>query len=163
MAVMNGYEATQWIKQQPQGAETIIIALTASAFEEDRNMILASGCDDYLRKPFQEETIWQAMAQHLGVRYIYEPDPDPNLDKVEVFPHTVSNSAEGLNPRALKVMPLAWIEQLHLLAVQLNKKQVLELLEEIPESHQDLAQNLAKLASGYQFDQIVQLTQTSKE
>ena len=53
MPVMDGYEATQRIKAQEKGRETAVIALTASAFEEDRKRILALGCDGFVPKPFR--------------------------------------------------------------------------------------------------------------
>jgi CheY-like chemotaxis protein len=71
---MDGYEATQAIKQMPNGQETVIIALTASAFDEQREAILKVGCDDFIRKPFQEEILFVKIAEYLGVRYIYSED-----------------------------------------------------------------------------------------
>jgi CheY-like chemotaxis protein len=71
MPVMDGMEATRQIKQAPGGQETIIVALTASGLEEDRTMILEEGCDDYVRKPFYEEELYDTIAKHLGVRYVY--------------------------------------------------------------------------------------------
>ncbi|MGA9382129.1 MAG: PAS domain S-box protein, partial [Phormidium sp.] len=47
MPVMDGYEATKIIKSQPGGQNTIIIAVTASALEEERSLVLAAGCDDF--------------------------------------------------------------------------------------------------------------------
>ena len=69
MPVMDGYEATRLIKAK--GQSPIIIALSASAFEEDRAMILSVGCDDFVSKPFRQEIIVEKLAQHLGVRYVY--------------------------------------------------------------------------------------------
>lgn len=54
MPVMDGYTATQQIKSILGGENTIIIALTASAFQEERGMILSIGCDDLICKPFSE-------------------------------------------------------------------------------------------------------------
>ncbi|HEY9602542.1 MAG TPA: response regulator [Allocoleopsis sp.] len=51
---------------------TVIIALTASAFEEQRLAILEAGCDDFLRKPFREEQLFEKIAHYIGVRYTYE-------------------------------------------------------------------------------------------
>ncbi len=77
MPVMDGYEATKQIKSHLKGQATVIIALTASAFEEDRTMILSAGCDDFVRKPFQEEVLLEKIATHLGVRYVYEESSQP--------------------------------------------------------------------------------------
>jgi CheY-like chemotaxis protein len=71
MPVMDGYEATKRIKADLKGQATAIVALTASAFEEERSVVLSAGCDDFVRKPFRESVIFEKMAQHLGVRYIY--------------------------------------------------------------------------------------------
>ncbi|MBD2257914.1 response regulator [Pseudanabaena sp. FACHB-2040] len=73
MPVLDGYEATRRIKQQA-GTESTpkIIALTANAFEEERAAALTAGCDDFLRKPIQEESLFNKMAEHLGVRYAYQ-------------------------------------------------------------------------------------------
>ncbi|HCF29323.1 MAG TPA: hybrid sensor histidine kinase/response regulator, partial [Cyanobacteria bacterium UBA11049] len=72
MPVMNGYEATQRIKSHVKGQATAILALTASTFEEERAIVLSAGCDDFVRKPFQENVLFEKMTQYLGVRYIYE-------------------------------------------------------------------------------------------
>lgn len=69
---MDGHEATRRIKATPQGRSTVIIALTATAFEEDRDQILAEGCDDFVRKPFREDEIVDKLAHHLGARFLYE-------------------------------------------------------------------------------------------
>jgi PAS domain S-box-containing protein len=69
MPVMDGYEATRRIKAiAPQNsaiARTIVIAVTASAFEEERTAILAAGCDDFIRKPFQKDILYSKIAKHL--------------------------------------------------------------------------------------------------
>lgn len=50
---------------------TKIIALTAHAFEEEREAILSSGCDDLIHKPIHSNTIFEMLAAHLGVQYVY--------------------------------------------------------------------------------------------
>ena len=84
MPIIDGYEATRAIKQMPNGNETIIIALTASAFEEQREAILRAGCDDFVRKPFRAEVLLEKISLHLGVRYVYE-------EQVKFFPATTTS------------------------------------------------------------------------
>ena len=52
--------------------KTIIIGLTASAFEAQREKILAAGCDDFVPKLFSEQLIFDKLTQYLGVKFIYE-------------------------------------------------------------------------------------------
>jgi signal transduction histidine kinase/ActR/RegA family two-component response regulator len=72
MPVMDGYTATRHIKDTPKGYSTKIIALTASAFDDERSHILAAGCDDFLGKPFRDTDIFEHMSKHLGVKYRYK-------------------------------------------------------------------------------------------
>ncbi|MEA5576734.1 response regulator [Anabaena sp. UHCC 0451] len=73
MPELNGYAATKIIRQlsQEQNKPVIIIALTASVFEEERAEIKAAGCDDMVRKPLQSQIIFDKIAEFLQVKYIY--------------------------------------------------------------------------------------------
>ena len=153
MPVMNGYEATQQIKSHLKGQATVIVALTASTLEEERAIVLSAGCDDFVRKPFREEVIWEKMAQYLGVRYVYE----------DLAPLSSSQqpAIEKLTSVALAVMPAEWVAQLHHAATQLDAEVILALLAQIPEEHTSLAQALQKKVNDFDFDQIVNLTQST--
>ncbi|HEY9300416.1 MAG TPA: response regulator, partial [Phormidium sp.] len=148
MPVMDGYEATKRIKSQPEGQNTIIIAVTASALEEDRSLVLAAGCDDFIRKPFREATIWEAMAKHLGLRYIYEDEK-------------VTNAQLNLTSEALQVMPLAWISQLHQAAVSGDDALANQLIKQIPQPHANLATALSDLIDKYRLDTISDITKAA--
>jgi PAS domain S-box-containing protein len=81
MPVIDGYEATRRIRALEAGGSerprTAIIALTASAFEQDRPTILAAGCDEIIAKPFREEAIFEAIVRHLGVKFSREEEEPP--------------------------------------------------------------------------------------
>ncbi|MDY0743916.1 ATP-binding protein [Paucibacter sp. R3-3] len=78
MPVMDGYAATRAIRALPGGREVRIAALTASAFEEDRQAILDAGCDEMLRKPLQDEQLFALMTRLLGLLWLRtEEDPLP--------------------------------------------------------------------------------------
>jgi CheY-like chemotaxis protein len=82
MPVMDGYEAVRQIRQCSGGDTVPIIAITASAFREQRQEILAAGCDDMVIKPFQAHEIFEAMGRLLNIEYIYEPESGAAQDRV---------------------------------------------------------------------------------
>lgn len=82
MPVMDGYEATQYIKSTVKGQATPIIAVTASVFDPDNALFNPTCCDETIHKPFQNSQIFTALENHLGVRYIYEDSiPDTTSEK----------------------------------------------------------------------------------
>lgn len=66
MPNMNGYEATKAIRKlTDERAKMPIIAMTANAFEEDRQAALAAGMDDYVAKPVEISELFQTIMKHL--------------------------------------------------------------------------------------------------
>jgi two-component system, cell cycle response regulator DivK len=57
MPVVDGWEATRRLKADPELADIPIIALTAHAMRGDEERARASGCDDYLSKPIDEDEL----------------------------------------------------------------------------------------------------------
>ncbi|MEG4812245.1 DUF3365 domain-containing protein [Microcoleus sp. F8-D3] len=150
MPVMDGYAATQQIEASSQARGVplpIIIALTGSAFEEERQVAIAAGFDDFVRKPFRTETIFAKMAEYLGVRYVYVEDKP--LSSPSLRPLTASD---------LTGMPTAWIEQLHQAAIELNIKKIRKLIAQIPPDRPDLTNALNDLADRLCYEEIIALT-----
>lgn len=166
MPVMDGYEATKQIRSHLKGQAAVIIALTASAFEEARSIILAAGCNDFVRKPFQEEVIFDKIAQYLGVHYVYAEEEN----RTGVIPQAVPDFSAASNAGqsnstipSITVMPHDWVEQLHQAATKVSAKQVLRLIQQIPPEHATLAQSLTHLVNQFQFEDIIAMTQPQKD
>ena len=79
MPVWNGLKTTQMIRGQPHLKQPTIIALSASALDSQKTEALASGCDEFISKPFQEQPLLETIADYLNVNYSVEicPEDEP--------------------------------------------------------------------------------------
>ena len=64
MPIMDGLEATKKIKETHPSLP--IIALTANAFDSDRQMAVDAGCDEFLSKPISSDLCLRTIAKVLG-------------------------------------------------------------------------------------------------
>jgi PAS domain S-box-containing protein len=149
MPLLDGYEATRQIRSLAEATQPKIIALTASAFEEQQETILAAGCDDLVRKPFQESIIFEKMAQHLGVEYLYEE---------LLLPPDLASAP--LTLEMLTMMSPDWVTQLHQAALCTDEQQIFELLEQIPIAHAAVKQTLTEWVNTFRCDKILDLTKS---
>jgi len=63
---LDGWEATRRLKADPALAHIPIIVLTAHAMRGDEERARASGCDDFLTKPIDEDRLFEKVARYLG-------------------------------------------------------------------------------------------------
>jgi len=70
MPVMDGYDATRRIRQMEEdsGNHIPIIAITANALAEDRDLCLQSGMDDYMKKPVRRQELVDKLKEYIGSR-----------------------------------------------------------------------------------------------
>ena len=155
MPVMDGYEATQTIreiaKKDPTLPKTVIVAQTASSFEEERAQILGAGCDDHLRKPLQETDVFELLQKHLSVRFVYEEatrQPATNQDQ---------RAEDVLTPEALAGLPAEWLEAVKQAARRGDFLSLTSLIQQIREQDQTLAGALTQLVEDFEYDEILAL------
>ncbi|MGF1542727.1 MAG: ATP-binding protein [Pleurocapsa sp.] len=156
MPVMDGFIATQKIKAHHP--HIVIIALTANVFVETKEKVLACGFDDSLHKPCSKAELLAKMQQHLGIK-------DSELEYSRTLssgdPARTSLPPITLNAEMLKVMPPEWIEQLYLAAIAAKEKQILALIEQIPQSESLLAQILTNSLESFCLEEIINCTAAS--
>ena len=161
MPVMDGYEAVRQIrmqekqklncpKNQGNSAKTIIFALTASAFEEQRKIIISVGCDDFIRKPFQAEVLLEKISQYLGVEYLWEAE-SKEIENIQKTAEPIA-AVDLLN--LLSQMSSDWSQSLYDAASECSDDLVLNMVSEIPPEKAPLANTLRDLAENFQFDKI---------
>ena len=153
MPVVDGYEATRKIREQihSSGGKTKIIALTAAVFAEQQDRILKAGCDDIVRKPFQEEIIFEKIAEHIGVKYIYEGEPKETSQE---------KSPKALDSEILQVMSRQWRNKLYQAAIEVDGEAIAQLIKQIPDHSKSLAATLTQLNHNYDFDGIIEFLET---
>lgn len=67
MPIMDGYTAIREIRKLPDAATTTIIALTASAYQEDVEKALGAGSTGFIPKPFERDQLLLCIAEALGI------------------------------------------------------------------------------------------------
>lgn len=154
MPFMDGYEAISAIKTSSDYKQPVIIALTASAFEEDRVKVLENGGDDFIRKPFYEHEILTMLQKHLSVEFVYEEKKDTGAQP-SIMTREEMIRAVHLLPRDLKENFCKAVEMVDFDAA-------ISLLNDIGRVDQSLATSLEAPLNGYQFD-LLQLIFTADQ
>jgi signal transduction histidine kinase/streptogramin lyase/DNA-binding NarL/FixJ family response regulator len=144
MPVLDGFAATRKIRTLPGGDAVRIVAATASVLEERYNEILACGCDEVVRKPFQDHEIFESMARQLGIKYLYKDRGAKAAQKQEI----------NLTAEMLAGLPPDLLQDLGETTLVLNMEAILEVIERIAEQAPDTAENLRALVQNFQIDRI---------
>jgi len=150
MPVMDGYEAIRLIKSDEVGKKTTVISVTASAFEDNKDEVLATGTNDYLRKPFREYELLSMLSKHIGVQYIYEETMDdvPEVDK-EI----------NIKNNDLKDLPKEMVQEILSSVEGGDIAKLKELLNGLWKTNKDAADRLRVLADSYDYEKIQELLQ----
>lgn len=154
MPVLNGLEATRQIRSEEKEGQkrVVIIALTAGAFEEDRDRLLDAGCDDYVAKPFHADIVMEKMASHLGVQLIYE-DMKAGESVVEE-----EGEPAHVAPDDLADLSHAMLSELHEAAAIGDDGVLLQLSKKIAESNSELGRKLKQLVKQLQLEAVLDAT-----
>ncbi|WP_148314568.1 ATP-binding protein [Sorangium cellulosum] len=154
MPLLDGYEAATRIKSSPRGRETVVVAMTASAFEQNRSLAAEAGCDDFLSKPFRDAEIFNLLTKHLGARFELEEGP---AERRPAGPPAVDLA------RAAAGLPASLRKDLRRAATRLDAKAVQAAIDRFRPEDAELAGAVAELARGYRFDSILALSSADEE
>lgn len=120
MPVMDGITATEKIRKLPVGNQIKIIALTANAFNDQKDYILNSGFDDLIIKPFKPEDIYEAMSRELDIEYNYAR-LEPLEPKAALAPEQFANLPDNLQAALRDAILELDIDRLHSLREEIDK------------------------------------------
>jgi len=145
LPVMGGLEATREIRALEGGRQVKIAALTASAFTQQRDEVLAAGMDDFLRKPYMRDEIFACMARHLGVSYLYK----------EVSRTLQADPVAVLRPAALAILPQQLRAELTDAVVRLDPGPIAEVIGRVSEQDAQLGAVLAGCAKRFAYTEML--------
>ncbi|PTL76219.1 ATP-binding protein [Vitiosangium sp. GDMCC 1.1324] len=150
MPVMDGLEATYWIRQLPHGREVPIVAISASAAQEDRDRSLEAGVNAFIAKPIDHRVLLQEVGACLGLSWTYETpreQPAPQED----------------NAQPLLPPPQEQLAVLHELALAGSMRDILHWatqLTNLGAQYGPFATKVSQLARGYQSKAILGLVES---
>jgi CheY-like chemotaxis protein len=147
MPVMDGHEAIRRIRAAAGGKELKIIAVSASALNENRQMLLGIGADDFIAKPIQEVELFQKIHAHLGVEYVYAKEPAA----------AAPEEAAELTPESLAALPQDLIHSMREAVISADLDQLLAKIQEVGARDPRIAQGLRRMAEGFQYQKLLDL------
>jgi signal transduction histidine kinase/CheY-like chemotaxis protein len=146
MPVMDGHEAIRRIRAAGGGKEVKIIAVTASAMDENRQDLLGIGADDFIGKPFHEAELFQKIHTHLGVEFLYAEEAAPAPEEL----------AE-LTPESLACLPQDLIHLMREAVIAADLDLLLAKIQEIEVAAPDVARGLRSLAEHFEYQKLIGL------
>jgi len=147
MPVMDGHEATRRIRAMAGGDKIRIIAVTASAMDENRQELMGIGADDFISKPFREAELFQKIHAHLKVEYVYAEDAAVELP------------VEGIELTAelLAALPRPLIDSIRDAVIAADLDRLLARILEVDALDPGAGKGLRRLAEGFEYQELLDL------
>ena len=145
MPVMTGIEALQAIRHIPELQHTAIFATSASVFEKDRQSSVLAGCDAFLPKPIHVPQLFDLIAEHCQVTWVY------------ATPMQLDTEAPDFAPEPLVVPPKAVLIELYALLQRGNLHAIRQRAAAIGQAearYRPFAVQLEQLARDFEEDKI---------
>ncbi len=147
MPVMDGHEAIRQIRAAAGGMELKIIAVTASAMEENRQELLRIGADDFIGKPFRAVELFQKIHAHLGVEYLYAEEAA-----------AAAQEEDGeLTPESLARLPQDLIHLMREAVIGADLDQLLAKIRDVEARDSFTARGLRGLAENFEYQKLLDL------
>jgi len=149
MPVMDGHDAIRRIRAAA-GKDLKIIAVSASALNENRQALLGIGANDFIAKPIQEAELFQKIHAHLGVEYVYEEEPAPAA---------LQGKAE-LTVESLAGLPEELLHSMRDAVIRADLDHLLAKIQVVEARDPRTAQELRRLADGFEYQKLLDLLST---
>lgn len=150
MPELDGIETTKRIKKIRKiknENHLPIIAVTASAFDEDIEYIMNAGFSDCLKKPLQDGEIFEKIKEHLKIEYDYKIEELDNKEDNEIiFP------PDNICDEIIKSVDLGEITLIYEILIEVNKTK----------KYKPFIDKINKYLDNFDFDRIIELLNDKK-
>ncbi|MEM7738007.1 MAG: ATP-binding protein, partial [Deinococcota bacterium] len=96
MPVMDGFEMAEALRARESTANLIIIATSASVFNEDREKSMQAGCNDFLAKPIKPRALLAMLEHYLHITWRYKPAQGQSGSEAEIDTQVATSEAPVL-------------------------------------------------------------------
>ena len=151
MPGVGGADAIRQIRAMPQGRAPFILAVSASAFAENREQAIAAGADDFLSKPFREADLLERLRVRLGIEYISVPVPPSRTPGAVVNPTSASH--------ALAKLPAPLRDQLHKAAIHADYDCLMALADQLAGIDVESARILRQTVEQFDYQKLIDYVQ----
>ena len=155
MSVLDSRQTTERIAElakQKGIPKPIIIAITGNTFENNRQHLGSSGCDDLLYKPVEEAKLLQKIGQYLQVEYIYEEldsSKEKSITDSQVIElEAIEEHLANINRRTLK--------KLHQASICLDREESTQIVGQIKAKDKLLGEWFEGLIEDFNFEKIIE-------
>ena len=152
MPVLDGPETAQRIWSEMGDRSPVVVAVSASAMEHERQQYLDMGFERFIDKPLRDERVFACLADLLKVEFVYaEPDSE--------------DTAIGLEIEAL-VLPEGVLPQLREAADQANVTELERVLDDLGEESPELgrfASHLRDLSQDFKMNDILNILEKCQD
>jgi len=151
MPVTDGFECIRGIRSLPQLRHIGIIVISASTPAEPLEMISSASCDDFIPKPVQAAELFNKLAHHLRLEWVYASDPEPGPGE---------SDETGKKDGDFVIPPFSEAETLYKLGMSgkvIELCRELDMMEQTDERYGPFVQELRGLARAFQVAEIREL------
>jgi len=129
------------------GSATPVIAVTASAFEDDFEQVMATGMYAYLRKPFRTEDLFEVLGKCLSLHYVFADDTANAHGHIKSAPLTAESQA---------ALPNLMVEAMRQAVEEGDMARLTELVAQVEEIDSTTARGLQLLTDRYDYEKLGQ-------
>jgi CheY-like chemotaxis protein len=149
MPKMSGDIATDKIKESEWGKHIKIIAISASALDEEKELVMNHGFEYFIPKPFEVNELFMVIGKVLGLEFVYDKETD-DVEMASVY-EKISEKQEEKKGEVLK--------QIKKNIIVGDIDAIVETCSELERYDDSLARKIKDLAQNFELGLIDQLLQ----